>query len=199
MAPKKKRRAKNSSSWGDGSSSGGAHSDHNSDWSRAESEHDSAASEPWSDTSCDFPEMDWSDDEGGGGDGDEGSCPQSKVIDFCVTHLMMRVLNARQFCVLMYLAGRCGLKLLAKLGLPPSAPTGHYMRKVRTKLGVYANADLYEIKVPGRKKRGLGREVNTSHVYNFHEQMKDDLEDNPDLGVKLDSAIASRSLLMQMN
>ena len=68
------------------------------------------------------------------------------------------------------------------------------MRKVRKTLGVYTNTELYAMKVPGRKKRGLGRTVNTCHVYNSHEQMKDDLEDNPGLEGKLEEAIASRSL-----
>jgi len=68
------------------------------------------------------------------------------------------------------------------------------MMKVRSKLGVYTATGLYAIDVPGRKKRALGRTVNTCQVYNFHEQMKDDLADNPDLGVKLENAVANRFL-----
>ena len=194
MAPKKKRRSGSSSSWGDDPPGCEAQSDKDSDWSLESSEHEDAASDPGSDTSCDFPDM-GSDDEGDGEDGDEGTKdPQSQLIDCCVTILLMRVLNARQFCILMYLAGRCGLRQLAKLGLPPSSPSHRFMRKVRRTLGVYTKTDLYAFDVPGRKKRGLGRTVNTMHVYNFHEQMKDDLADNPGMGTDLETAIASRSL-----
>ena len=39
-------------------------------------------------------------------------------------------LSARTFCVLMWLAARAGIKEAAPYGLPPNAPSGHYMRKI---------------------------------------------------------------------
>ena len=83
MSPKRKRgRLKSSSSWGDGSADGGADSVQSSDWSRASSKPETETGSN-SDGSCDFPEMDYSDDEGDEEDGDKGSGdPQSKLIDF---------------------------------------------------------------------------------------------------------------------
>ena len=48
-------------------------------------------------------------------------------------------ISAKTFCVLMWLAGRAGIKEAVDFGLPPNSPSGHFMRKVKRKLGWMKN------------------------------------------------------------
>ena len=90
----------------------------------------------------------------------------------------MRVLSAKQFCTIMYYAGLCGLHKLKELGLNPPSNSGRFARKLVRKLGLYTRTDTYELKIPGRTKRGRGRISTTTQVYNLHEMLHADLDEH---------------------
>ena len=152
-----------------------------SDWSDSEAEAWSdcsddrvplLASDSDSDVSgLDFPDGgDWSDGEVCE-DGDPAE-PVSTLIDYCIQLLLMRVLNAKQFCIIMWLGGLCGLENMKKLGLPVTSKSGHFARTVRRKLGLYTDVDMYIIRLPGKTKKSVGRVVTECVVYNVHEIFK---------------------------
>lgn len=129
-------------------------------------------------------------------DSDEGEAadPTECFVDEMVSLLFERTLNARQFCNLMFLIGRCGpdLKERAKgLGLRPGAPSGHYQRKCDTALGGYLPEDTtgYKLEVPGRQKNALGRFPHSLHVSAFHEELEADVLATPGFPTKLQEAI----------
>ena len=62
-----------------------------------------------------------SDDEA---DTEPASTPFSELIFVMTTMLFMRVLNARQFCEIMFWIGKCGISEANKWGFRPGAPVG---------------------------------------------------------------------------
>ena len=75
------------------------------------------------------------------GFGDQGRCDADDVdadsppdaigqfIEFAKGLLLLRVINARQFCVMMYYLGEGGIERLKKYGLKPTSNSGHFTRK----------------------------------------------------------------------
>ena len=73
----------------------------------------------------------------GFGDGDSDSdhaevesTPWDDFLEFVFDLLMMRVLNAKQFCLIMWYAWKAGLMSAKKYAFRPGAPSGHYQRHV---------------------------------------------------------------------
>ena len=124
-----------------------------------------------------------------------GLSPQGELIDFCTDLLMLGVLNARQFCVLMYRAGRCDLAECAKYGLSPHSSSGHYHRKLDTMLGYKSNnRSLYHVDVPGHSNAEMSRATLSVPVILPHEAMSEALRNDDSYRVKLATAVASSSL-----
>ena len=84
-------------------------------------------------------------------------------------------LSAKTFCVLMWLAARAGIAEAAPYGLPPNAPSGHYMRKIRRKLGWLKTKKFLYMHIPGQGKHDLERTTMTLPILPGHEQFVDDM------------------------
>ena len=61
--------------------------------------------------------------------------PTSEFIKFVSLLLMTRVLNAKQFCILMYWAWQAGIGACTDDALPPNSKSGHYQRKLDKTFG----------------------------------------------------------------
>ena len=95
--------------------------------------------------------------------------PGEELVGFCKILLWSRTLNAREFCTIMYWAGKAGVAEAAPLGFHPDAPSGNFARHLRTSqstLGVVGAPErLYTVRVPGHSKTQLGRTMHDVTVY----------------------------------
>ena len=73
-----------------------------------------------------------------------------------------RVLNAKQFCIQMYWAGKAGVLEAVAFGLPPDRPSGHYQRHLKSAMPhVFDDSVLYDFEMPCHGKHDLSRSVRT--------------------------------------
>ena len=102
-----------------------------------------------------------------------------ELVGFCKILLWSRTLNAREFCTIMYWAGKAGVAEAVPLGFQPDAPSGNFARHLRTSqstLGVVgAPKRLYTVRVPGHSKTQLGRTMHDVTVYAPHEIILDEI------------------------
>ena len=153
-------------------------------WERAEdSDEDGDLGGEDSDSACSVDGMDNLADDGL--DDDEGDDDPSEVfIRGMLDLLLCRTLNARQFCILMYKAGKAGLAETVQYGLPPGRPSGHYNRKVKRKFKViFRDTRTYRLKIPGRDKNVVGRVSRDFIVAPVWDQLDEDFR--RDRGSKL--------------
>ena len=122
-------------------------------------------------------------------DGFEGVCHETEeeeepdwhklFIRFVVELLLLRVLNARQFCVIMWYAAKASITSAGPYGLHPQARSSHYCRKVKRKIGLYTDANMYAISAPGRKKGMPGRRKVNIKVHPPHEIINQYITETP--------------------
>ena len=107
--------------------------------------------------------------------------PETMLLRTLLDLLFLRVLNARQFCVVLYWCGRCGLAALAQFGKPPGAESHHYQRHLESKLGVVFNdrGRFYNLNVPGKLKQTGGRHVNDMTMSAVWEEIDTDMRADP--------------------
>ena len=111
-------------------------------------EDDAVGSSGWEDDAVGAPldEAGWEVESDGGGttsgsdsESDKDEDPALSFVRVMIDLLIGRSLNARQFCLLMYYAGKAGIPSASKHGLKPGSPSGHYQRHVRTSVGCEFN------------------------------------------------------------
>lgn len=124
--------------------------------------------------------------------------PSDDFINEMVSLYLERDLNARQFCTLMYLLGRCGTDIQAKareLGVKPGSSSGNYEKHCKKMLGGYFDetASAYTVRMPGRKKNSLGRAPHLLNVSAVHEELDADIRAEPGFRVKLEEAVEERA------
>ena len=102
--------------------------------------------------------------DGGDSDSDAEECAQTlagEFLNILVYLLILRNINDREFCTIMFWAGLCGVKGGAAYGLRPDLPesqSGHYNRKAESMISLYAKRDtLYGFDVLGTNKDSVGR------------------------------------------
>ena len=107
--------------------------------------------------------------------------PETMLLRTLMDLLFLRVLNARQFCVVLYWCGRCGLAALAQFGRAPGAKSHHYQRHLESKLGVVFNdrGRFYNLKAPGKLKQTGGRHVNDMTMSAVWEEIDTDMRADP--------------------
>ena len=57
--------------------------------------------------------------------------PGDELVGFCKVLLWSRTLNAREFCTIMYWAGKAGVAEAVPLGYNPDAASGNFARRLR--------------------------------------------------------------------
>ena len=88
-----------------------------------------------------------------------------QLVDYCQVLLLTRTLNAKHFCIIMWLAALAGIAEAKPYGLKPDVQSGKYLRLLKNKLGYLSDKSaLYQLNTPGRRKDTLGRTTNTMHV-----------------------------------
>jgi hypothetical protein len=115
-------------------------------------------------------------------DGDDDSHPSSpgrllvnKLLDL---HLCNKI-SAEDCCVSMHFAALSGIEDARPYALGPGSASGHYGRKLRNAMGFSRTADLYDMAVPGHFRHDLSRTVHTVSCLPAHEQLVDDLVNDP--------------------
>ena len=104
-------------------------------------------------------------------DFEEPPCtPAEDFVHLMHGFLMKRTLNARQFCMAMYWAGKAGICDAGPYGFPPGKRSGHYQRHLDTVMEDRKQMEhLYCISVPGHNKADLSRTAHTVPVIPPHE------------------------------
>jgi hypothetical protein len=102
----------------------------------------------------------------------------SLLADFLTDLLLQRRLNAREFCTIMYYAGKSGVPDVAKYGYRPDASSGHFQRHLKATLGYVAdNGATYSFSLPGHTK-SLERSLITFTGLPAQEQVAADYDAN---------------------
>ena len=85
---------------------------------------------------------------------DDDDDPSGPFFKLMLELLLLRTLNARIFCLLMYHLGNMGVESMRQYGRKPGLPSGHYQRYLRRKLGVVFSdkGRSYKLIVPGKAK-----------------------------------------------
>ena len=125
-----------------------------------------------------FParDVDGTDDEAD--DFADTTSPINMFMEFCQLLLLLRTLTAKDYCILMYLAGKMGIAAARKHGLKPGSPSGHFNRKVEKVLGFYTDTDMYVVSMPGRTSKAVTRTVTSCPTFIPHELVEDECKDN---------------------
>jgi hypothetical protein len=118
------------------------------------------------------------------------STPWDELLEFLLDLLLMRVLNARHFCLIMWFVWKAGLVEAKRYAFRPNAPSGHYQRHVR---GCFKNVytesqDLYRAEVPGHSKHSVGRTMHTLYISPPHESLDRDFQADSGSYLKLEEA-----------
>ena len=132
----------------------------------------SGSEDPGSEDSGNEDADDWEDDSHGSDPGPAADNEQApdrsygqQLVDYCQVLLLTRTLNAKHFCIIMWLAALAGIAAAKPYGMKPDAQTGKYLRLLKKKLGYLSDKSaLYELSTPGRRKDTLSRTINTMHV-----------------------------------
>ena len=131
-----------------------------------------------SDTDSDEDEND-SDTTSMSVDSDSEGGASAAFIHFLITLLMLRTLTARHFCSIMWYAWKAGISACKKYSLnPQTKSSGHFNRKVKQSVGIISTDGMYNLKLPGRTKRSLGRVITNMPVYLPHESLLDEVGDD---------------------
>ena len=101
-----------------------------------------------------------------------------EFVSYLLKLLFQSVLSAHVFCIIMFLAGKAGIREAVEWGLPPGKSTGNYAKKVRTKLGWSGSGKkkFLFMQVPSQGKHAIERNITTVAVIPGHEQLVEDVE-----------------------
>ena len=119
--------------------------------------------------------------------------PSAEFISYCTQMLNLRTITYRDFCIIMYWAGKAGVAIASKLGLRPDSPNGHYARKCNMTMPESADA-IYSLEIPGHRKADLSRTLHENIVLAPHELLATDIAGLAGLRTQLVEAIESNSL-----
>ena len=99
-----------------------------------------------------------SDEEHGADPNESDDDAAGNFIQEMTTLYLKRVLDAGQFCVIMYHAGRAGIGSAVKYGYKPGAPSGHCQRHLKRAIPEFSDAPkLRSLHVPNTSPQTLGR------------------------------------------
>ena len=107
-------------------------------------------------------------------DSDREPPPSEELISYLLELHDERVLNARQTCRLLRLAGESGVPGASRYGFRDGAPSGHYSRKMGNSLGD-DSSEFYDVDVPVYAKHSANRSIRTFKFYPPHECVADDI------------------------
>jgi hypothetical protein len=111
-----------------------------------------------------------------------------EMIAYCIQLLMVRSLNAKEFCTIMHWAGLARVEKAKPLGLRPGSPSGHYQRKLSAVLGRDADVEsMYSLDIPTHSRTSMSRVVRSLPVLVPHELV--DRDASPALRTQLREAI----------
>ena len=121
---------------------------------------------------------------------------EEEFVQECILLFLQRVLNARQFCTLMFRAGRAGNAQAVRYGLNPDAPSGHFQRHLNSVMQDLNNLRqfLYTLRVPGSSRKASGRVVHDLSVMIPYEQIDADLQKDQGAFPRLADAIDEGAL-----
>jgi len=146
------------------------------------------------------PVYDWEDvgiDSGESGDSssDDDDTPPTPeecgdiLIDFLLELLWTNRLSAKSVCTICYWASRAGATSVARFSMRPSAPSGHFQRKVDRATGVSLKKEkerLFNMRVPLHTKYDSSRKTRSVLARLPHEELAQEVEQNPLLLVEGD-------------
>ena len=116
-----------------------------------------------------------------------------QFVSYLLDLLLARVIRANHFCIIMWLAAKAGIREAARLGKPPTSPSGHFQRHLKRKLGVFNNEDsLYSMCIPGTSPNGS--KYVSLQVVPPHEPIQQDSETNRVFRCKLRESIEAKNL-----
>ena len=118
-------------------------------------------------------------------------------VEYMISLLLRRALNAREFCEAMYLAGKAGVAEAVPFGFRLDAPSGHYQRHLQATLPVYANErleELYEFSVPAADGDSLGPTTHQMTGKPLHEVVARGADGDEEMRTALVNAVSSRQL-----
>ena len=118
----------------------------------------------------------------------------TQFVRFITGLLLVRCINAKQFCLIMWFAFHAGVETARRYKLRPAAKSGHYTRKVRTSLGLYCDDGTYKFKLAGRMSKKLGRLKVDAHAFPMHEAMQEGIQNDKKLLPKLAELVENREL-----
>ena len=120
--------------------------------------------------------------------------PDVLFLEYMVELLLRRTLNAKQFCIVMWYVGECGVDIARQYGLKPGSKSGHYGRHVNKVL--HADLDqkfLYPVRMPATTKSGQPCIHNTYFSAAWQDIDADNRLD-PDIFERINEAIAEGSV-----
>jgi hypothetical protein len=98
----------------------------------------------------------------------------TEFVRYMLSLMFASTISATIFCIVMWYAGRAGIKEATSYGLKPGSHSSNYSRKVKTLLGWRDRTIFYEADVPGHGKHDLERSVQIVNVIPAHEQAASD-------------------------
>jgi hypothetical protein len=121
--------------------------------------------------------------------------PADELISYCRILLLSRTITYKDFCIIMWWAGKAGVHEAVRLGHNPDAPSGHFAWHVKATLGVFNEAEhVYRFDIPGHAKADSTRSSHSVTTFAPHELLASDVVASPSLRVQLDEAVADHQL-----
>ena len=139
-------------------------------------------------------------DEWGAYDSDDGECvpefsPGQEFVQAMLDLLLIRTLNAKQFCTLMHLAGKAGIAEAVRYGHRPGANSGHYSRHLDPILRWRKHdASLLAINVPTFSRSMICRTVTKMPIFAVHEHLAYDFANEVGGRTRLREAVQEQRL-----
>ena len=102
-----------------------------------------------------------------------------EFVSFLLKLLYQATISAHVFAVIMYFAGKAGIKEAVDWGLPPGRGSGRYSRKLKRKLGWSGKTNqqgFLVMEVPGQGKHDIERCTKLVSSIPGHEQLADDTQ-----------------------
>lgn len=134
----------------------------------------------------------WEADSSSDSDAPQDAKPSSgaEFVAYLTSMYIARDVSARDFCSLMFLAGKAGVKEAVPLGHNPSAPSGHFNRHLKKALPFLRDTSaLYDFVVPSCTDTGLARGEHTTHGIPAHEAIDESLSSQTDWANNLRNAL----------
>ena len=126
----------------------------------------------------------------------DGEAAGEQLAEFLFSMLWSGKMSAKTVCVIAWWATKAGAKGSIKdLAFRPSAPTGHFQRKIDSVCGTdLKNHSFYMAEVPGHSKCDYSRTVHEVPVRLPHEVIDKEISEDPDLAKQLAIKVSDGSL-----